>query len=103
MFFLLWIHLTKNASLVLPLRCDGKRECHLEATKGFFHKNHDPCSGTRKYFKVEYGAGASEHASSKLGKNKALAIGQQEYMECARRREERRPLFAKIGVTNCRI
>ena len=19
------------------------------------HKNHDPCSGTRKYFKVEYG------------------------------------------------
>ena len=55
MIFLLWIHLTKYASLFLTLRCDGKRECHLEATKGFFHKNHDPCSGTRKYFKVEYG------------------------------------------------
>ena len=55
MFFLLWIHLTKNASLVLPLRCDGKRECHLEAKKGFIHKNHDPCSSTRKYLKVEYG------------------------------------------------
>ena len=58
MFFLLRIHLTKYASLVLPLRCDGKRECHLEATNEYIsghRKGTDPCSGTRKYLKVEYG------------------------------------------------
>ena len=41
-----------------PLRCDGKRECHLEATNEYIsghRKGTDPCSGTRKYLKVEYG------------------------------------------------
>ena len=36
------------------------------------------------YFNVVYGAGASEHASSKLGKKKALTIDRAEYLECAR-------------------
>ena len=46
------------------------------------------------YFNVVYGAGASEHASSKLNKKKALTIERQEYLECARIRAERCPLFA---------
>ena len=40
------------------------------------------------YFNVVYGAGASEHASSNLGKKKALTIDRQEYLECARIRAE---------------
>ena len=52
------------------------------------------------YFNVVHGAGASEHASSKLGKKKALTIDRQEYLECVRIRAERCPLFAdhKINV-----
>ena len=59
-FVLLWIYLIKYVSLFItqPLRCDGKRECHLEATNEYIsghRKGTDPCSGTRKYLKVEYG------------------------------------------------
>ena len=50
------------------------------------------------YFNVVYGAGASEHASSKLGKKKALTIDRQEYLECARIRAERCPLFAQHTI-----
>ena len=50
------------------------------------------------YFNVVYGAGASEHASSKLGKKKALTIDRQEYLECARIRAERCPLFAEHNI-----
>ena len=46
------------------------------------------------YFNVVYGAGASEDASRKLSKKKALTIERQEYLECARIRAERCPLFA---------
>ena len=50
------------------------------------------------YFNLVYGPGASEHVSSKLGKNKALTIDRQEYLECARIRAERCPLFAEKSV-----
>ena len=40
------------------------------------------------YFNVVYGAGASEHGSSKLRKKKGLTIDRQEYLECARIRAE---------------
>ena len=46
------------------------------------------------YFNVAYGAGASEHASSKLNKKKALTVNRRQYLECARIRAERCPLFA---------
>ena len=51
------------------------------------------------YFNVVYGAGASEHVSSKLGKKKALTVNRQEYMECAKIRAERCPLFADKTVS----
>ena len=47
------------------------------------------------YFNVVYGAGSSEDASSKLNKKKALTIERQKYLECARIRSERCPLFAE--------
>ena len=46
------------------------------------------------YFNVVYGAGASEHASTKLYKKKALTVNRRQYLECARIRAERCPLFA---------
>ena len=46
------------------------------------------------YFNVVYGAGASEHASTKLNKKKALTVNRRQYLECARIRAERCPLFA---------
>ena len=50
------------------------------------------------YFNIVYGAGASEHASSKLRKQKALRINRQEYLECTRIRAERCPLFAEHAI-----
>ena len=50
------------------------------------------------YFNVVYGAGAAEHASSQLNKKKALTIDRQEYLECARIRAERCPLFAEHTI-----
>ena len=47
------------------------------------------------YFNVVYVAGASEHASSKLCKKKALTIDRREYLQCAKLRAERCPLFAE--------
>ena len=46
------------------------------------------------YFNVVYGAGSSEDAASKLTKKKALTIERQKYLECAKLRSERCPLFA---------
>ena len=45
------------------------------------------------YFNVVYGAGASEHASTKLNKKKALTVNRRQYLECARIRAERCPLL----------
>ena len=51
-----------------------------------------------QYFNVVYGAGASEHASIKLNKKKALTIDRKQYLECARIRAERCPLFADMHI-----
>ena len=50
------------------------------------------------YYNVVYGSGASEDASRKLSKKKALTIDRQEYLECATIRAERCPLFAQHTV-----
>ena len=51
-----------------------------------------------QYFNVVYGAGASEHAASKLNKKKALTIDRKQYLECARIRAECCPLFADMHI-----
>ena len=50
------------------------------------------------YFNVVYGTGTAENASGKLSKKKALTINRQEYLECAKIRAERCPLFAAHTV-----
>ena len=50
------------------------------------------------YFHVLYGAGTAEDGSSKLNKKKALTVDRQEYLECARIRKERCPLFADTPI-----
>ena len=51
-------------------------------------------SAQASYFNVVYGAGAAQQASANLNKKKALTVDRQQYLDCARIRAERCPLFA---------
>ena len=51
------------------------------------------------YFNVMYGSGTAEQDSGKLGRKKALIVDREEYLECARIRSERCPLFAAVPIS----
>ena len=51
------------------------------------------------YFNVIYGAGTAEQGPQKLAKKKALIVDREEYLECARIRSERCPLFAEVPIS----
>ena len=54
------------------------------------------------YFNVLYGAGGAENAENKFSAKKALVVNRDEYLECARLRQSRCPLFSKVPISSQR-